>query len=78
MVDVRYIIKDEGMRYDIYSPAKNIKSHILMPKGKKCSKLLVNSQEMDFELNMVGESTYIDFDLTDINTKPVSIEIIFG
>ncbi|MGN1345241.1 MAG: hypothetical protein ACI4V1_00525 [Eubacteriales bacterium] len=77
LVDVRYIIKDEGMRYDLYSPAKNIKAHILMPKGKSCARLLVNSSETDFVKNSVGNSVYIDFDLDDRNTQPVSIEIIF-
>ena len=77
LIDVRYIIKDEGMRYDIYSPAKNIKAHILMPKGKSCSRLLVNSSETDFVKNSVGNSVYIDFDINDIYTQPVSIEIIF-
>lgn len=77
LVDVRYIIKDEGMRYDIYSPAKNIKSHILMPKGKNCSKLLVNSREMNFAVNKVGDSIYLDFDINNIDEKPVSIEVLF-
>lgn len=77
LVDVRYIIKDEGMRYDIYSPAKNIKAHILMTKDKSCSKLLVNSSETDFVKNSVGNSAYIDFDIEDIHTQSVSIEIIF-
>ena len=65
------------MRYDVYSPAKNIKAHILLPNGKSCSKLLVNSNEMNFELSTVGESVYVDFNITDIDTAPVSIEIIF-
>lgn len=77
LVDVRYILKDEGMRYDIYSPAKNIKAHILIPKGKKCSKLIVNSQEINYAECMVGDSLYVDFDITNISTTPVSIEIIF-
>ena len=77
LVDVRYIIKDEGMRYDIYSPAKKIKAHILMPKGKSCSRLFVNSSKTDFAKNSVGNSVYIDFDIDDIYTQPVSIEIIF-
>ena len=77
LVDVRYIIKDNGMRYDIYSPAKKIKAHILMPKGKTCSELLVNSVEKAFSVNYVGESAYIDFDIDSVNTTPVSIEVIF-
>lgn len=77
LVDVRYIIRDEGMRYDIASPAKKIKAHILMPKGKSCQRLLVNGGETDFLKKQVGNSVYIDFDMEDIDTKPVSIEILF-
>lgn len=77
LVDVRYIIKDDGMRYDIYSPAKNIKSHILMPKGKNCLKLLVNSCETNFAVNRVGTSVYLNFDINNIDEKPVSIEVLF-
>ena len=77
LVDVRYIIKEEGMRYDVYSPAKNIKAHILIPKSKNCSKLLVNSREMNFAVNKVGASIYLDFDINTIDEKPVSIEVLF-
>ena len=42
MVDVRYILNDKGMRYDIYSPAKRIQAHILLPKNKKCKTLLID------------------------------------
>ena len=77
LVDVRYIIKEEGMRYDVYSPAKNIKAHILIPKSKNCSKLLVNSREMNFAVNKVGASIYLDFDINNIDEKPVSIEVLF-
>ena len=48
-----------------------------MPKGKSGSRLLVNSSETDFVKNSVGNSVYIDFDIDDICTQPVSIEIIF-
>ena len=75
MVDVRYILTDEGMRYDVYSPAKKINAHILLPKGKNCSKLLVNGEEVDFRLKQVEKSTYVDF---VIEGKPnVSIEVLF-
>ena len=78
LVDVRYILKDQGMRYDLYSPAKHIKSHILLPKGRKCSKLLVNSAETEYTLNKVGDSVYVDFDITDIDSGYVSMEIYFN
>ena len=61
MVDVRYILTDEGMRYDVYSPAKKLTAHILMPKGKVCEKSLVNGEEMPFTTETVGDSQYINF-----------------
>lgn len=50
MVDVRYILTEEGMRYDVYSPARKIKAHILLPTEKNCSKLLLNGKETDFNI----------------------------
>lgn len=76
MVDVRYIQKDEGMRYDIYSPAKKINAHILLPKGKECATVLINSKEIPFEKVRVAESDYVDFSLAELDGK-VSIEILF-
>ena len=77
MVDVRYILKDEGMRYDVYSPAKKIKAHIFIPKSKFCSKLYVDSKETSFERVVVGTSKYIDFNISDIKDGKVSIEVLF-
>ena len=62
MVDVRYIITDIGMRYDIYSPAKKIKAHIMLPKGRKCEKLLLNGEEACFALESIGDSVYVNLD----------------
>ena len=76
MVDVRYVLKDNGMRYDVYSPAKKINAHILLPKDKVCDKLFVNEKETAFDVVSVGASVYIDFVLTDVNNK-TSIEILF-
>ena len=77
MVDLRYILKEEGMRYDIYSPAKKIKSHILLPKGKECKSVLVNSVEVPFEKVSVAKSSYVDFCIGDLDGK-VSVEILFN
>lgn len=77
MIDVRYIITNKGMRYDIYSPAKKINSHILLPKDKLCKKLFVNSSDTDFKLSHVGNSNYVDFRTDTDGTAKVSIEIIF-
>lgn len=74
-VDVRYILTEEGMRYDITSPAKTIRAHILLPEGKSCKKVLVNGNEQSFELQSVGDSTYADFKIT--SESLTSIELIF-
>lgn len=77
IVDVRYILKENGMRYDIYSPAKKIKAHILLPKGKWCRTLLVDSCHTEFENVRVGDSQYIDF-IVYGNVEKVSMEILFA
>ena len=75
MVDVRYILTDEGMRYDVYSPARKIRVHILLPKGKKCKKLFVDGSEASFETELVGDSSYVNF--CAFANEKISFEILF-
>jgi len=75
-VDVRYILTDIGMRYDIDSPAKKICAHILLPKGRTCARLLLNGEEAGFRPVGVGESEYVDFEFEACGKA--SMEIIFG
>lgn len=75
MVDVRYILTDKGMRYDIYSPAKKIQAHILLPEGKKCEKLFINGNDTAFETELVGESTYVNVSISA--SEKASFEILF-
>lgn len=75
MVDVRYILNDVGMRYDIYSPAKLIHARILLPKGRSCQKVLLDGASVDFATEAVGDSRYVTLDF-DSNKKS-SIEVIF-
>ena len=77
MVDVRYILKENGMRYDIYSPAKTIKAHILLPQGKNCNKLLINSTETEFTISKIGDSYYIDTIVSQTGNTKVSFEALF-
>ena len=77
IVDVRYILKDDGMRYDLYSPAKKITAHILLPKGRHCTGVFVDRRDIGYAITAVGESKYVDFELTDINGEKVSIQIDF-
>ena len=75
MVDVRYILTSQGMRYDVISPAKILHAHILLPEGKYCKQLLVNGNEIAFSTEKIGNSVYINADL--IPDKKISIEILF-
>ena len=76
LVDVRYILTVEGMRYDVYSPAKRIKAHILLPQGRACETVLVNGEAISFEKELVGSSLYVNF--TCPTDKKVSVEVLFA
>lgn len=75
MVDLRYILTDDGMRYDLYSPAVTVDAHILLPRGRECRCLLVDGRETTFTTELVGDSLYLN---VSVNAeKTVSFEIIF-
>ncbi len=78
MVDVRYILTDEGMRYDVYSPAKKITAHVLLPKDKICSGLWIDGYNTEYKIATIENSNYVDFELTDIKSSKVSIQIDFA
>lgn len=75
-VDVRFVIKDQGMRYDIYSDTEQVNAHVLLPEGKVCEKVLVNGKEVDFTNNQVANSAYVDFVIIEKGKK--TMEIIFN
>lgn len=74
-VDIRFILKDEGMRYDIHSKAEKINAHILLPSGKKCAYVLVGNEKKAFKEVVVGTSRYVDFSVRA--EAVISIEIYF-
>lgn len=74
-VDVRYVLKSEGMRYDVYSEAEKINFHILLPEGKSCRELYADHQKTDFCISSVGNSHYVDFSYSP-HGKAI-VEIIF-
>ena len=74
-VDVRFVLKDEGMRYDIFSEAEKINAKILLPEGKHCKALFVNGTEIPFDVEMVRASEYVCASVP--GEKKVSFEIIF-
>lgn len=74
-VDVHFIIKDKGLRYDVYSKAEKVNAHILLPKGKTCAKLYINGRESQFCILYVAESAYVDVSVK--GKEKLSFEIIF-
>ena len=77
LVDVRYVMKEEGMRYDVYSPARCIHAHILLPHGASCGALLVNGTATDYETEAVGDSVYVNAVCTPKDGK-LSLEILLN
>lgn len=81
LVDVRFIVTDKGMRYDIISPAEEINAHILLPEHKNCAALFVNGSASDFKTTTVGSSAYVDVNVatkaSDKTSDRVSFEILF-
>lgn len=73
-VDLRFVSKENGLRYDIYSKAERINAHILLPKGKTPAKVLLNGTEIDFKEVHVADSVYADFEVSGGNAK---MEIIY-
>lgn len=76
IVDIRFIVTDQGMRYDVISPATEIQAHILLPDSRQCKYLLVNSKKTPFKAVKVGDSNYVDVKVD--SEKLTSFEIVWG
>ena len=74
LVDVRYILTDDGMRYDVFSPARSLHAHILLPKEKKLKTLTVNGQTKEYKLEQIGGSSYMNFDVAVEGYASIIIE----
>lgn len=74
-VDIRYILTERGMRYDLYSPAKKVNAHILIPKGKALIGVKIGGEKANYSTSVVGDSFYADF--TVEVPSPLRIEMFF-
>lgn len=78
-VDVKYMLADAGMLYEIISPAKTLDCHILIPKDVSVKEVYVNGIMTEYHISIIGSSVYADFTIVnsgDINTN--KIECLFG
>lgn len=76
IIDLRYILRDEGMRYDLHSPAECVKAHIYLPEGKSVSEVLVNGERIEFAISDIADSRYVDFTVEAHGC--VNIEVMFN
>lgn len=75
-IDIRFIINEQGMRYDVLSKAEQINAHILLPKGKTCKELYVNGEKTNFVNNRIADSNYVDVSVK--GEKHLKFEILFA
>lgn len=59
-VDVRWVVSAGGMRYNVKSPAGKIEAHILVPRGRTVSEVLVNGKKTQCRISSPGEFSYVD------------------
>ena len=52
------------MRNNLRSPANLVKAHILLPKGKACTAVLVDGSKTAFKTVRVADSVYADVEVT--------------
>lgn len=60
-INVRHIRDENEMRYVLECPSREVRCHILLPKGKSCSSVNVNDCGVNFKINDVYGSLYVDF-----------------
>lgn len=78
VVDIRFLQTDAGMRYHLRSPARELQSHILLPKGKQCARLWIDGKEHAFTVSKVGGSSYVDFNCNPGGKGTANLELLLG
>ncbi len=61
VVDLRWIMTEEGMRYKLTSPAKSVEGHLYIPAGKTVKALRLADKDLAYKTVYVGDSLYVDF-----------------
>ena len=76
LVDLRYVLADNGLRYRLVSPAREIDAHIYIPEGKTVGKVRLNRKTVAFEETTVGLSHYVDLKIAGADGT-ADIEVIW-
>ena len=72
-VDVRFTRKPEGLRYDLYGPARCVQAHILLPAGEEPARVLVGGEEVPFTRVAVADSVYADFGFEGVRHNIIEV-----
>lgn len=73
-IDIRYMMNDKGMLYEIKSPSKQINCHILIPKDTSVKEVYVDGNMVTFCKSIIRNSVYLDF--TVVNSEDISVNRI--
>lgn len=76
LVELRYVLAENGLRYRLSSPAKEVSAHIYIPEGRDVMRVKCNGRAVRYSSVAVGESCYIDFKAPGLSGV-ADIEIIF-
>lgn len=76
-VDIRYILTEQGLRYDLISPAETVHAHLLLPSGTAAKAVLADGVSSAFTPVCVGDSHYVDLTLFPKDGR-CSLEVLFA
>ena len=58
LVDLRYVLVENGLRYRLVSPAEHIDAHIFIPEGVTVDHVRCNQKTVSYKEAFVGDSRY--------------------
>ena len=76
VVDCQYVLRANGLRYLLRSPARRVAAHLLLPQGKTARALRVNGEARPFTVSRIGDSAYVDAVVEDLSGV-CDLEVLF-
>ena len=75
-INVRHVRSDTEMRYVLECPSRKIACHIMLPKGKTCTRVTVNGTSTAFKITGCYQYGYADFTLSKENDAEAKWDIL--
>ena len=70
------VLRANGLRYLLRSPARRVAAHLLLPQGKTARALRVNGEARPFTVSRIGDSAYVDAVVEDLSGV-CDLEVLF-